>query len=163
MTWVDYVVLFVLGLSLVMSVWRGAVRELFSLLGWVLAYFASIYYAATVAEHLPSAIADPRLRMLAAYVAIFAGVALTSTVLGITLSGLLKLIGLGAFDRLLGVVVGLLRGLLIVLVLTLGAGMTSVPHSAAWRNSTFSPLCEAAGVAIKPLLPAKLAQHIRYE
>lgn len=163
MTWIDYVVLLVIGLSVLISFWRGAVRELFSLLGWVLAYFATVTFADDVAPLLPAAIEQPNLRMLAAYIAVFAAVALTVILVGIMLSTLLKTIGLGAFDRLLGAGVGLARGLLIALVLILGAGLTSLPRQPAWRNSMFSPVFEAVGTSVRTLLPDSLARNIRYE
>jgi membrane protein required for colicin V production len=163
MTWVDYVILLIIGLSLLLSFWRGAVRELFSLIGWLLAYFAATHFADDLMPWLPAAIPSESLRMLTAYVAVFAGVVLLVAVLGITLSGLLKLVGLGIFDRFGGAVIGVLRGLLIVLALTLAAGLTSLPQTPAWRNAMFSPVCEVVALGLKPLLPASLAKNIRFE
>lgn len=163
MTWIDYLILLVLGLSVLISFWRGAVRELFSLLGWVLAYFAAVQCADDVAALLPAAIEQANLRLLAAYIMVFAVVVLSMIILGIMLSTVLKTIGLGAFDRLFGALFGLVRGLMITLVLILAAGLSPLPQSPAWRNSMFSPVFEAAGVQVRGLLPDGLGRYIRYE
>lgn len=163
MTWIDYLALLVIGFSVLLSFWRGAVREIFSLAGWVIAYFAAVGFADDVAPLMPRLIAAENLRLLAAYIVVFALCALAVSLLGIVLSALLKAIGLGAFDRLLGAGVGFLRGLLFTLMLVLAAGLTSLPSKPAWRNSMFSPIFEAAGTAVKPLLPEALARNIRYE
>lgn len=163
MTWIDYLVLLIVGVSVLISFWRGAVRELFSLLGWVAAWFAAVNFADDVARMLPAAIGQSNLRMLAAYVIVFAGVVLIAIILGIMLSTVLKTMGLGAVDRLLGAVVGLVRGLLMAVVLILAAGLTSLPTGSSWRNSMFSPVFEAVGLQVKTLLPDELARNIRYE
>lgn len=163
MTWIDYVVLLILGVSVLISFWRGAVRELFSLLGWVAAWLAAVNFAEQVAALLPSAIVQPNLRLLAAYVIVFFVVVVSTIMLGIMLSTVLKAIGLGVFDRLLGGMFGLVRGLVIALVLILAAGLTPLPQAEPWRNSMFSPVFEAAGVQARAFLPDQLAQHIRYE
>lgn len=163
MTWIDYLVLLILGISVLISFWRGAVRELFSLLGWVAAYFAAVAFADDIARLLPAAIEQPALRLLAAYVIVFALVVLVVIILGIMLSTLLKTMGLGSFDRLLGAAFGLVRGLTITLVLILAAGLTSLPSRPEWRNSMFSPVFEALGTTAKGFLPDDLARNIRYE
>lgn len=162
MTWIDYIALLVVGFSVLISVWRGAVRELFSLLGWVLAYFFAVHFAEDVAKFLPQAIEAENLRLFAAYVIIFASVVLLVTMLGIALSTVLKTMGLGLFDRFFGAFIGFTRGLVIVFGLILAAGFTSLPSKAIWRNSMFSPVFEAVAEAAMPILPEKLAKNIRY-
>ncbi len=162
MTWVDNLALLILGISVLISVWRGAVRELFSLLGWIAAYFAAVHFADSVAALMPKAIETENLRLFAAYILVFASVVLLTTILGIALSTLLKAFGLGLFDRLFGAIIGLIRGLVIVFGLIVAAGLTSLPSKADWRNSMFSPLFEKAAEVAKPVLPESLAKNIRY-
>jgi len=71
MTWLDYAVLGVVGLSVLWGVWRGLVRELISLAGWVIAFLAANLFAGPLAERLPQAIPSPELRLLAAFIGIF--------------------------------------------------------------------------------------------
>jgi membrane protein required for colicin V production len=85
-----------------------------------------------------------------------------SGLIGLILSKLAKAAGLGWGDRLLGALLGLVRGAIIVLVAVMLGGLTPLPHEAFWRNAMFSAPIETAVVAMKPLLPDGLAQRIRY-
>jgi membrane protein required for colicin V production len=161
MTGFDYGVLAVLGLSLLWALLRGFVRELVSLLGWIAAFVLSSLFAQDVARMFPESL-GPLLASLLAFMAIFIGVWIISGLIGLILSSLIKAVGLGWSDRLLGAVLGLLRGLVIVLILVMLGGLTPLPREPFWRNAMLSAPLETAVTAMKPLLPESLAQRIRY-
>ena len=103
------------------------------------------------------------MRALAGFLGVFVAVLLAMSVLAIVASKLVKSAGLGLEDRLLGGVFGLARGLLVVTVIVLLAGLTALPRQAVWRNAILSgPLVAFAGM-IKAWLPAELAQRITYD
>jgi membrane protein required for colicin V production len=79
------------------------------------------------------------------------------------LSKIVKAVGLGGLDRLLGALFGAARGLLILLAAALLAGLTNVPRQAFWRDSASGPLLAQAAVALKPLLPQTLTERLRYD
>ena len=45
MTWLDYAVIGVFAISLVVGAWRGLVREVVSILGWIIAFLAANLFA----------------------------------------------------------------------------------------------------------------------
>lgn len=53
MTVFDYVVLFVVAVSLVLGMWRGVVGEIIALVAWVLAFFAARWWGSLAAQGLP--------------------------------------------------------------------------------------------------------------
>ena len=53
MTWLDYAVICVFALSIAWGVWRGLVREIMSLAGWVIAFLAANLFAALRALDRP--------------------------------------------------------------------------------------------------------------
>lgn len=163
MTLFDYAVLVIVGASVVLSIWRGFAREVLSLAGWVLAFVAASLLSGTVAEWLKTTIADPSLRALIAFVAVFFTTLLMASLLALTVSGLLKKAGLGVEDRLLGGFFGIARGLLIVMIFVLLAGLTPLPRQPAWNNAMLSPLLEALAGAVKPWLPQVLSSNISYD
>ena len=116
MTAFDYAVLLVVGVSILLSVMRGFLREVMALLAWVVAFWVANLYTASLAPMLPQSIPTPELRLLAAFVAIFLATLLVMTLISITVSHFLKAIGVGPFDRALGAVFGFARGMVIVLV-----------------------------------------------
>lgn len=163
MTLFDYAVLAIIGLSILLSVMRGFLREVMALLSWVLAFWLAALYAGEVAPMLPQSIPTQSLRMLAAYALVFFAVFLVMSLLSITVGQLLKVLGIGPLDRLLGAVFGFARGMVMVLALVLVAGMTTLPKEPFWRNATFSAPMEALVSVMKPWLPEALRKELKYE
>ncbi len=163
MTLFDYAVLIIIGLSILISLMRGAVREILSLLGWVLAFYIARTYSLMVVPVLPEGIPTESLKILAAFIVLFLAVLLITSLLAIALAGLLKDIGLGWLNRLLGGVFGYLRGLLIVTVLMILAGMTQLPKDARWTNAMFSAPLEALVKTVLIWLPTSITQYVSYE
>jgi membrane protein required for colicin V production len=163
MTLFDVGVAVVVGLSVLLSLIRGLVREVLALAAWIVAFVAANLLAGEVARWMPEALSPEEFRLMAGFVAVFVVVLLAMSVVAIGVSKLVKSAGLGLEDRLLGVVFGLARGVLVVMVFVLLAGFTSLPRQAVWRNAMLSdPLVAFAGI-IKPWLPAELAQGIKYD
>jgi len=162
MAWLDYAVIGVFALSLGIGAWRGLVREVVSILGWVIAFLAANLLAGPLGPSMPQAIPSPELRVAAAFLAVFVVSLIVTSLAGLLLSRIVKSIGLGGLDRLLGAVFGAARGALIVLAAALLAGLTSVPRQAYWRDSASGPLLAQAVGAFQPLLPHTLAERLRY-
>lgn len=162
MTVFDYAVLAIIGISVLLSLMRGLLREVLGLAGWVAAFFAAKLYAVQLAPLLPGAIPNEALRLMAAFAIIFLATLLVVSLLTILLGELVKQVGLGVLDRSLGAVFGFARGLLIVGVLVLLGGMTSLPQDARWRNAMFSAPLEAMVLACKPWLPEEMTKHLKY-
>ena len=162
MTLFDYAVLTIVGGSVVLSVMRGFTRELLALLAWVAAFVVATTASGTVAGWLASSISDESLRALTAFAAVFIGTLLLVSVCGLLLSQAVRRAGLGVEDRLLGGIFGLARGLLIVMVAVLLAGLTPLPKQPAWVNAMLSPPLEALAGALKPWLPQVFSRNISY-
>ncbi len=162
MTIFDYAVLGVLAVSMLLSVMRGAVRELLSLAGWVVAFMAAKSLAANFAPLLPASIEDESLRMSVAFVAIFLAALLAMGLVAMLASAMIKTVGLGLVDRLLGSLFGLVRGLLIVLLVVLSAGLTTLPQEPFWQKALLSKPLETAVQVMMPWLPQDLSERIHY-
>jgi membrane protein required for colicin V production len=158
----DYAVLVIVGSSVVISVMRGFAREVLALAGWVIAFFAATALSGPVSKAF-TVVSDPSLRVLAAFLAVFVVTLIAASLLGMVISRLLKSAGLGAEDRLLGGFFGLARGMLIVLVIVLLAGLTALPRQPAWTDAMLSPPLEALAGTIKPWLPQVVAGHLSYD
>lgn len=163
MTAVDYAVLAIVGLSVVISVWRGAVREVLGLAAWIVAFLAGQAYAGTAAAYMPASIEDDSLRLLSGFVVIFLLALLLTMLVAVAISTLLRSAGLGPVDRGLGAIFGLVRGMLIVIILVLLCGLTAIPRLPVWRDAMLSAPLEAAVVSLKPYLPYELARRISFD
>ena len=162
MTIFDYLVLFVLICSVLISTLRGLVKEILSLASWVVALFVANAYGENLAELLPDVIPGNVTRLIVAFLALFIGVRLLMMLLSMALDGLIKASGLSIADRGLGGLFGLARGLVIVLAVVLVCGTTAIPQQPFWRKAIFSPLAETAANTALPFLPGAFAQHVKF-
>ena len=162
MTGFDYAVLAIVGISVLLSIIHGFVRELLALASWIVAFIAAQLFAADAARLLPAAITSGSGRLLAAFLAVFLVVLLAMTLAANLLSRLFRAAGLGLADRALGAVFGLVRGFAIVMVVVLLAGLTALPRQPVWRDAMLSAPLEALADAIKVWLPYDLSKHINY-
>ncbi len=163
MTWFDHAVLLIVGVSALIAVIRGFVREVLALAAWLVAFLVASAFAAQLAPLLPEAIPSEELRMLAAFVLVFGTTLLVMSLLTLVLVELIRIVGLGFLDRFFGLLFGLVRGVAIVLTAVLLGGLTALPAHPAWRDAMLSSPLEALALTVKPLLPAELGRHIRFD
>lgn len=163
MTSFDYTVLLIIGISIIVSMMRGAVREVLAIAGWLVAFYVAKTYAVQLVPVLPQDIPTEPLKVLAAFLILFLGVLLIASLLTIALSSIIKKIGLNWLNRFVGALFGFARGLLIVCVLVFLAGLTSLPKDARWTNAMFSSPLEALVKAALPWVPQAVTKHIRYD
>ncbi|HEY8096768.1 MAG TPA: CvpA family protein [Methylobacter sp.] len=163
MTSFDYAVLAIVGLSILLSMMRGFVREILSLASWVAAFFVAKLYTLELAPLLPQEIPSESLRLLAAFLILFLATLLVSSLLAIALAQIFKNLGLSWVDRFLGAFFGLARGIVIIGVLVMLAGLTSLPKDGRWRNAMFSAPLEAMVVSVLPWFPNDIAKHVKYD
>lgn len=163
MTAFDYAVLLIVGLSVLLSIMRGAVREILALASWVVAFLLANAYGVWLAARLPDAIPGEELKLLAAFLIVFLTAMLLMSLFAIALCELIKTVGLSGMDRGLGALFGLARGLLIVLVLVLLGGLTSLPRQHFWRDAMFSSPLEELTMQAKTWLPDDFARQLNYE
>lgn len=161
-TIIDIIVLVIIGISVAFGVWRGLVREVLALVAWVAAFLIANLLAPDAARLLPRAMANEELRLLVSFVVVFIVALIGLSVLAILASKLVKVIGLGAADRAVGGFFGLARGLLVVMILVLLAGLTTLPRQPVWRDAMLTGPLETFAGYIKGWLPADLSKRIRY-
>jgi membrane protein required for colicin V production len=158
----DYLVLFILICSIVISTLRGLVKEILSLLSWVVSFVFANAYGESLAALLPEAIPGNSTRLIVAFVSLFIGVRLLMMLLTMAMDAVIKASGLSLADRGLGGLFGLARGLVIVLAAVLVCGMTAIPQQAFWKNALLSPLAETGARTVKPFLPGDIARHVQF-
>jgi membrane protein required for colicin V production len=163
MSMLDLIVLLVLLLAVVRGLMRGMVDTLFSLAAWILAFVLGRWGALIVAPLLPIGTESPGIRYFAGFAVVFLVVLIVVLLLGHTLAALVKAAGLGGADKMLGGVLGLAKGLVILVGLTLAAGLTSLPRTDFWRQAALSGSLQAMAQRAMPLVPADVAKYIRFE
>ena len=155
----DWFLVAVLLFSMVMAFRRGLIRAIFGLLGLIGGFQMAAWEYRTVGEWL----LQSRIKMsiqtarIFGFVLIVILVALLMDVAGRLIQRLLKRVGLGPFDRLLGMLFGFARGCLIGFA-ALMVATTLAPQSAMITNSVISPYLFAASHDVSFLVPQYLQE-----
>ena len=160
MTSVDWIIVVVLALSVGFGLWRGLMREVFSLAGWIAAFVLAAWLGSAVAGWMPAQWGETP-RAVAGHVAVFVLVLIAAALAGWALSSLLRAVGLGAADRGFGGVFGLLRGVLIILAATILAGLTQLPKTEPWTSSVLMPYVRIVLDTVRPWLPDGAARVVQ--
>lgn len=142
--------------SIVLGAWRGFLYELLSLLGWVVAFIVARLFAVDVAGRLPMSGASAELRLIVAFIGLFVATAFAAGLVSWLVRKLVSLSGLRPVDRSLGVVFGMLRASLILLVVGVVAGVTPLATQDVWVQSVSGPWLLKAADYGKTWLPAEL-------
>jgi membrane protein required for colicin V production len=162
MTAFDYTVLAVMVLSVLMGWWRGLVYEAVSFFSWIAAYVVARLFAEDAMVYLPHMLGSDTARLAAAFVALFLATLAAGSVLAWIPNKMIKSAGLARLDGSLGALFGLLRGMVVVVVLVLLAGMTDLPETPMWRDALMSGILQDIAIQTRILLPDELAQKIHY-
>ncbi|HEX5513446.1 MAG TPA: CvpA family protein [Gammaproteobacteria bacterium] len=136
MNWADYLIIAIIAVSALISLVRGFVREVLSIVVWVAAFWLAIVFARPFASLLSRYIESPMLQVVAAFAVIFVGTLLVGAIVGFFGGLLVDKTGLTGTDRAIGVVFGAARGLILTALLILVLGLTRMPQEAWWRQST---------------------------
>ncbi|MBF5038035.1 CvpA family protein [Methylophilus sp. 13] len=163
MTVFDYLVLGILGFSILVGLMRGAIHELFSVLGWVLAFYLANRFNSQVIAYMPEQIPGEAIKAMAAFLLVFLLVLFVCTLLALLLTTLIKAVGLGGLNRILGGAAGALKGLLIVCILVMLAAMTELPKDPRWSNAMFSAPIEVLVLKLLPWMPSSIAKHVHLD
>lgn len=139
MIWVDYAILAIIVISTLVSLTRGFVREALSLAIWVGAFLIASWFYQDLAQYF-TGIDDGMLRNALAVVALFISTLVVGALVNFLIGKLVEGTGLSGTDRVLGLVFGAIRGVLIVtLVLFIIDSFTTLSDSDWWRQSQLIP------------------------
>ena len=162
MTGFDIAVVAVVMLSTLLAFVRGVVRESIALASWVAALLLAFAFGGQLAVMLPRLETSPAAKHVLAFALIFIGVLMAGAVVAYAISKMIRAVGLGFLDRFLGACFGLARGVAVVLLFVLAAGVTTLPRYKWWQNALFGPPLATAALALRPWLPDAWAGRLDY-
>ena len=154
----DWIIVLVILVSIIQAASSGFFQEAFGLAGLVFGYLIAAWEYRKLAGHFAEYISSRWPAEIAAFLAIFIGVMVLAGVLGKIVRWLMKEAGLRTVDRLLGGVLGLLRGCLAVAIVLVG--MTAFVPTSNWLvQSSFAPYFLVIGRAAIWVAPSELRQE----
>jgi membrane protein required for colicin V production len=162
MAWLDVVILGIVLLSAVISLARGFVREAFSLAIWVLAFWVAWSFFRDLEVPLRALIDSPTARLGIAFGALMIATLIVGGLINYLVSQLVERTGMSGTDRLVGMVFGTARGVLLVAALVLLAGLTPLPTEGWWTESSLVGYFEELAYWLRELLPPEMAERFHY-
>lgn len=137
--YIDWIIIGIIAFSAIVSLLRGFIREVISLVTWVVAFFVAANFYPYLAEYLTQ-INTPDLRNAASMAILFIVTLIVGGIVNYILGQLVDKTGLSGTDRVLGACFGLLRGVLIVAaILFFVDTFTNAKNTELWKTSELIP------------------------
>jgi len=146
---VDYLLIAVFFLSALMGLFRGLVKEALSLVGWGVAIWCAWLFGGAVAEWIPSVADGSIIETWVARILIVVVVLILSGLLNRFISMVIDQSGLSGTDRMVGMVFGMARGVVLVGLVVLMLDAVGFDADSWWQESKLipyaAPLAERLG------------------
>lgn len=149
----DYLLLAIAGLSMVLSLWRGFVREILSLIGLVAAFVVAGRTSSLAADALGDWITNPTAADIIGFALIFVTIMVLVGLIGAGLRKLMDMADLTATDRTLGMIFGLTRGLLLIGLFFLIYTSYTTADKSWMKNSLLTPYAIKLGDLLGKAIP----------
>jgi membrane protein required for colicin V production len=159
----DIAIVGIIVLSALISLVRGFVREAFSLAVWVLAFWVSWSFFRDLEVPLRDWIGSPTARLGIAFALLMIVTLIVGGLVNYVIIRVVEFTGMSGTDRLFGMVFGAARGILVVAVLVLLAGLTPLPEESWWHQSMFVGYFEELAFWLRGLLPPEMAALFHYD
>jgi membrane protein required for colicin V production len=155
LTGADILICVVLLGSTLIGLLRGFVREAVSLVFWIVAIWAAWKFGTLVEPHLGGLLSDPNIAPWVGRLVVLVLVLLVGWVVAMLASYFTRSLGLGAMDRVIGLLFGIVRGLVLVGLLTIGGELLHLNHEEWWGRSKLVPYGETVGDWLRAMVGEK--------
>ncbi len=135
MVWIDYAIIIIIAISALISLVRGFVKEAVSLAVWVAAFFVASKFYGDLAVYLTGFEKD-LVKNGAAIAILFIITLILGAMVNHILSEIVQFTGLSGTDKMLGMIFGGLRGILIVAATLLFLDTLTPASDASWWQSS---------------------------
>jgi len=153
LNFVDYILIAIVGLSMVLSLWRGFVREVISLIGLVAAFLAASRLSGRTGDFLGQWISNPTGADIAGFVLVFVIVMILVGLIGAMIRRLVDMAALTATDRTLGLFFGAARGMLLISLCFLVYTSYAKPDAPWLKQSRLTPYAIELGNMLGGMIP----------
>ncbi len=162
MIWIDYTILGLILISSIIGLFRGLVREAFSLIIWVFAIWVGLTFSRQFSSFLENVISIPSARIAVAFSILFIVTLILGAIISFLLGELVKKTGLTGSDRFAGMIFGVVRGMIVVAMVVMLAGLTPLPEDSWWKESVLIPPFQSLAVWLRDHIPSGLAGYVSY-
>jgi membrane protein required for colicin V production len=142
----DWVIVAIVGVSLIVGAFRGFVREAVSLLAWLLGIWLAWRHSQFLYPYLGGVIESPLQQAWAARVIMLVLVLLAGALVGVILGWVTRTAaGLSTMDRVLGLLFGATRAAVIVGLGAIAGQALELDGESWWKRSMLIPYAKSVG------------------
>lgn len=161
MIWIDYLLIGFIAISVSISISRGFIHELLSLITWGLAFVMSLHYGAIFAQSLLQFIDDEQLRTICGIASVFVSSLMCGALINKLVTMIVRTSFLSFADRFLGLVFGLARGSLMVAFIVLALSILGLSKQPWWNQSQLIPKFQAITLLMESTIPPKVSELLK--
>ena len=156
MVTLDYIILAIILISAFAGLIQGFLREMCSLITWVLGVWLAWKLGPVLAPHLGGVLREAPYGLWAGRAIVFVAVLVAGAIIGATVNHFVRLSMFSGLDRFLGFVLGLLRGVVIVGLVVILAQSAKLDGEAWWKKSRLLPIAEPVAGVLRSLVGDRL-------
>lgn len=161
MTWFDFINLSVLIYFVIRGFFRGFLRSLFPLVGMVVAFLYSGWFALKLQGFVAKVVYHPKAQFFFSLLLAFFIIYFTFVLAGFFLFAMLKSLNLSVADRILGALLGFVKGTLLITFLYLLFLISMPQEKATFERSSTYPLVSRTLNTLKSFLPKDFVVFIQ--
>ncbi|NLQ18928.1 CvpA family protein [Marinomonas sp. M1K-6] len=140
MSTIDWLIIAVVILSTLLSLKRGFVKEVLSLLTWVVAFVVAVKFSEQMQALLVEQVQNDQIRYIVAFISLFVASLVVGALVSFLLGSLIQVTGLSSTDRVLGMLFGFARGSLIVVAFVALLSLSpAIEETEFWKTSQLIP------------------------
>lgn len=162
MIWIDFSLIGLVFICFVIGLLRGFTKEAFSLGFWILAIWVSLNFSREFSGFLEQSVTHPPTRMIASFVALFSITLCLGCLISLLLNMFIKSPGLTFMERFGGMILGVIRGMVVITVVVILAGLTPVTKDSWWTQSTMIPPFQSLAVWLRDHISSGVTEYIIY-
>lgn len=160
--WPDLIIVAIILVSIFISFFRGFIKEVISLVSWVVAAWLAFVLASPLSKWMTFTEVES-IRAVVAFLIVFVGMVFIGSLVNFMVGRFIRKTPFSMADRTLGIFFGLLRGVLVVTLLVFFAGLTPMPRDPWWQGSYSVSKFQSIALWMKGVLPEEIGRHFDFE
>lgn len=156
MVTLDYIIIAIILLSAVTGAVRGFLKEVCSLVTWILAIWLAWQFGPSVAPYLGGALEREPYGLWAGRAIVFVVVLVAGAIIGFAVDHFIRVSLFSGLDRMLGFLLGLLRGVVITGFVIILAQTVRLDSEGWWQRSKLVPVV----TPVATLLRVVVGEHL---
>ena len=157
----DIAALLTVLVCLSISAMRGLMGEVVSFVGWIVALILARALAVPVSDVVFTSMNPRPMAVVCAFVLVYIAARIGIVLLHQVLDLVVKKVKLSGVNRMLGGILGTIKGVLVVGLVVLACSFSNLPQDPEWRNAVTAPFFEHIALMEKDYLPDFLANQVQ--